>query len=724
MVVATLALCLAQLFIGAGLWWWLRRGSQVPALELLGVGAVLGMILAVLVQQLVLVLSEGLGFQSEQWAQWTWLVLIPMVAILLIARRRSLVSVRWPRGWDLWAFLITAAIGLMLALPTIVRTQRALETVDTAGFNGDLVFLEALGQSVGRYGVSDSVFLSGFGLRYHWLTYAWSGQLTNQVHAPAFAVLTAVLPVVLAVIAAALVVTWARQLSTVRWVPLLAGIIAVGGAYAGAQQGVVLVYDSPSNGMGSVVLLAAVITVSLLFRGQVGWSVLPIAGLLGFASMAAKASHGAVLTAGVAAVAISACWMPAAIRWRMWAVSATTAAGAVLAYLVLLTGIAAGTGQIGISSGRPHASTWQGLDPFDGPLGITLGTAALVLAILPRWIGVFALMGDRLRWRQPELPFGVGAAVVGIGALVLLSSGVNDAWFALAATAVLSVLSAVGIGVLAANQGVVFWLTSAAIAGLAAALMFLTFGLATISQTATLWRSPVVVWIVCLLGAALALLWTRSRDSRAARWWAVASTALVLVSILGRVLGPVLWDAAGTRMAPTLQAIIRMGYPTATFGEVPSRPAGFTDRVEDETPLMRTILAYRDRYESVVWSQNKASAATWVQQNVPSTDLIATDNPIQQAFLPAVTGNRLLVSGIPYTLGYAPATALPTLRDRLALVEAVVDAPTATNVQALRDQGVRWLWLEDSASRAQNLTAVPRVRLAFSNNDVSVLDLR
>jgi len=196
------------------------------------------------------------------------------------------------------------------------------------------------------------------------------------------------------------------------------------------------------------------------------------------------------------------------------------------------------------------------------------------------------------------------------------------------------------------------------------------------------------------------------------------------VSILGRVVGPVIWDAAGTRIAPTLQAIIRMGYPTATFGEVPSRPAGFTDRVEDETPLMRTILAYRDRYESVVWSQGKASAATWVQQNVPSTDLIATDNPIQQAFLPAVTGNRLLVSGMPYTLGYAPATALPTLRDRLALVEAVVDAPTATNVQALRDQGVRWLWLEDSASRAQNFTAVPRVRLAFSNDDVSVLDLR
>ncbi|MFM7147827.1 MAG: hypothetical protein ACKOW5_16025, partial [Actinomycetales bacterium] len=202
MVVATLALCLAQLFIGAGLWWCLRRGSQIPVLELLGVGAVLGMILAVLVQQLVLLLPEGFGFQSAQWA---WMVLLPVVTVLLIARRRHLVPVQGLRGWDLWAFLITAAIGLLLALPTILRTQRALAAVDTAGFNADLVFLEALGQSVSRYGIGDSVFLSGFGMRYHWLTYAWSGQLTNQVQAPAFAVLTAVLPVVLTVVAAALV---------------------------------------------------------------------------------------------------------------------------------------------------------------------------------------------------------------------------------------------------------------------------------------------------------------------------------------------------------------------------------------------------------------------------------------------------------------------------------------------------------------------------------------
>jgi len=157
---------------------------------------------------------------------------------------------------------------------------------------------------------------------------------------------------------------------------------------------------------------------------------------------------------------------------------------------------------------------------------------------------------------------------------------------------------------------------------------------------------------------------------------------------------------------------------------VPSRPARFTDVVNDETPIMRSILSYRDQYESVVWSPSKASAAAWVLQHVPSTDLIATDNPIQQAFLPAITGNRLLVSGMPYTLGYAPAKALPALRHRLALVEAVVAAPSAGNIQDLREAGVRWLWLEDSESRELNFGTIPHVRVAFSNDEVQLLDLR
>lgn len=314
--------------------------------------------------------------------------------------------------------------------------------------------------------------------------------------------------------------------------------------------------------------------------------------------------------------------------------------------------------------------------------------------------------------------------MVGIGALILLSSGVNDAWFALAATAVLSVLSAVGVGILAADRGWRFWLTSLVIALLAGGLLFLAFSLATMSQTATLWRGPVVVWLVCLLAAALALWWVRGVDSRVHRWWALAATSLLLVSVIGRVSGPLLWDVVGERIAPAMQAIIRISYPTATFDAIPGRPAGFTELPNDETPLMRQILAYRDRYESVVWSSGKAAAAEWVAQNVPTADLIATDNPIQQAFLPAVAGNRLLVSGMPYTLGYAPADALPILLDRLALVEAVVETPTADGVMNLRNQGVRWLWLEDSASRAQDYSGIPQVDVAFSNDEVTVLDLR
>ena len=43
----------------------------------------------------------------------------------------------------------------------------------------DMPFFQALSTSLARLGPLDSAFMSGAQVRYHWLTYAWVGQVTE-----------------------------------------------------------------------------------------------------------------------------------------------------------------------------------------------------------------------------------------------------------------------------------------------------------------------------------------------------------------------------------------------------------------------------------------------------------------------------------------------------------------------------------------------------------------
>ena len=58
-----------------------------------------------------------------------------------------------------------------------------------------------------------------------------------------------------------------------------------------------------------------------------------------------------------------------------------------------------------------------------------------------RWIGLVWLVASRsTRW-QPITVFGIGLVAVSLASVLLLSGGLNDTWFALAASAPLSISS-------------------------------------------------------------------------------------------------------------------------------------------------------------------------------------------------------------------------------------------------------------------------------------------
>jgi len=581
------------------------------------------------------------------------------------------------------------------------------------GYHSDLVFFEAVGQSVSLLGPSDSLLLSDAPIKYHWFIYGWSGLLTRLSGVEPFWVQTRLLPLVLIALAAFLAAQWARQLSTVRWVPALAAWLVVVAGYVGADQGVIVTFDSPSNGFASVVLLAFVITITLAFRATDPRPLIVLAGFWGFALVGSKASHAAVAGIGVAVMALAITLRRERERTATaWALTLATAIGALAAYLLLLAGISGSDSQIGFSGETPRASTFQGLDPTPGLWGVLLGTVVLILAMAPRWVGLVVLLRKPLGRSQPETWLGLGMLAAGVLPLFLLTSGVNAAWFALGASAPLAVLSAAGIGALrqsisipASHRG--WLLVGVAIAAtLAWALTVVNYGLVQVSGAPVAWRSAVAAWLIAgISGLVLSLL---LRGRFLLRVGFNLMLVISVTAIASRLSGPVLWNYTAPYLEPGLRTVVTTIDPNAELsaaaktrsalasgGSAPrSMSARITSSDPVETDLVEAGIAAAD--DRVQWNPTRAYAASELRAVAATSDVVAMDASITQPFLPIATDLRVLLAGQPYTDGYTSQSAARSIPERFELVNDFrLTASTAAH-QGLWDLGVRWLWLEFS----------------------------
>ena len=689
----------------------------------IGLGSTFGILFALLASQVSLWL--GLGTTG-------WLLLpITAIALLLFPSLRARYSqgkpvepsgAEAPRWLD---WLPAAAASLLLQIPNWLRTPIRDGYVVGDRYHSDLVFFEAVGQSVSLLGPSDSLLLSDAPIKYHWFVYGWSGLLTRLSGVDPFWVQTRLLPFVLIGLSAFLAAQWARQLSNVRWVPALAAWLVVVAGYVGADQGVIVTFDSPSNGFASVVLLAFVLTVTLAFRSTDPRPLILLTGFWGFALVGSKASHAAVAGIGVACMALALTLRRERDRAVIaWSLTLATAIGVFGAYLLLLAGISGSDSQIGFGGETPRASTFQGLDPATGLWGVFIGTVVLILAMAPRWVGLVVLLRDPLGRSQPETWLGLGMLVAGIVPLFLLTSGVNAAWFALGASAPLSVLSAVGIGVLRKYVSIPVthrgWLLVGVVitAAFAWALTVVNYGLVQVSGAPVAWRSAVVAWLTAGIGALVLSLWLRGR------WVLRISFALMLAisltAVASRLSGPVLWIYAAPYLEPGLRTVVTTLDPNAELnarGEPPrslaaagSAPRSMSARIASSDPvdtdLADSSTAVAD--DRVQWNPIRATAASVLRDAAAISDVVAMDASISQPFLPIATDLRVLLAGQPYTDGYTSASAARSIPERFELVDdfRLTAAPAAH--QALWDLGVRWLWLEFSpevdADRLARLT--------------------
>ena len=701
-VAIAILLVLLQMVTGAYIWALIRPRSRI--FERLGVGLAVGSGASVL---------SGAALFGV--LPLVWAVLLPSlfalaIAVLLRITRGSYVGSRVPivrSGFGNGPAAVAVVIGLVVGLAAVAINLARYPltwsgTVST--YHGDFLFFEALSTSLATLGPHDSIFMSGAEIRYHWMVYAWAGQIADLAGTEPFFVLTRVLPVVSLVGSVLIVAAWTVRLTRVAWAPSVAVLLLVSGGYVGATYGTILNFDSPSQQLSTVWMLGGAValweTTGRTSRGgshRAGWNslgarfwmLLGAVGVLTAVAASGKASVAAVLIVGWALVPIVGL-----VRRERWAVPsllglAVALLGAGVATVAFVAGSQDGGG-IAIGGFLDKASSVQGLNPVSAPWGIAMGTVLLMLAVSYRWAGLVWLAADRTTRWQPLTVFGVGLAASGLGALVLLSEGINDTWFPLAASAPLAAISAAGVA--RAAQAVfpngsprsLRNLITVALLGMVASLM--------------------VAW-----------LWTLAPGTSTSLRWAAPLAALALALLIGYLMAPT--ASRGVRkqnrvMALTLIALVSM----ALF----SRGLGiWSDRFGVQPEQGLTALEFRpgadlidsiDRQPITEWSDTEIAAARWLRDQVSNGELIAT-NVTYSPLVPALTGLPTFISGINYQAPYGRDGIRESILEREELSISFIEAPNEQSARELCTGGVGWIWVDKRRSNAGTWEpfGIPRV---------------
>ncbi|CAB4906210.1 MAG: hypothetical protein F2806_06530 [Actinobacteria bacterium] len=684
--------------------WSLIRGGKSNHLEKLGMGLALGPVIS---------LATGLAVQLFGRGTWGWLIaplLVFTLGLYLRLRRRKTNTAGSPAVLkfdlaSLWAFILTIVLGSASLLPNIASYP--LNIIGIANkYHADIFFFEALSTSISKFGPFNSIFTPGSEIRYHWLVYAWSGQVTAAADASPFVVLTRVVPLIAILASCFIAIVWVRRLTKVVWAPSLAVLLLITGGYVGATYGVVFNFDSPSLAMTAAWILAfgfaLVILLDLLAQSRSQ----RIALLIMIAILSAALAGGKISSGIEALAAVFFTTAVGLVLRKEWGKRAALAAGSsfigfLLSYVIFVAG-SADPGQLHFGEFWNRASSVQGLNPIPGNLGIALGTAILLLAMSFRWAGLIWLFGQRQTRTDPSVIFGFGLAITGVLAILILSSGLNETWFALAASAPLAAISAAGVAEMTrsilpvANRTTKLTIAICVLA--AFALFVLVSRLWATGPSGgndwvpTLrWLGPIAALVGAVVVALVLAVFLRHHTRKLRVWFGLILLICVFIAVPSRLLG-------------------------VGMGSVADQPGLRDDAFGPIVPFVVT----RDQNEVQEWSTDHSEAASWLRTNAGDADVLAT-NITFGSFIPAITRMQTLASAVNYQAMYGPANMIQPLVSREGQSWDFIDSPNKLTVQPLCDANVKWVWVDPM--RSQRRDWLPFATIVFENPSVTILKI-
>lgn len=141
--------------------------------------------------------------QERYWPLW---IGIALLAVAICLHKLRTTSDGYSPKWR--GTLVAAAIATVGIIWRVIDWRPPNWWIKTADFQ----FFEALGFSLSHFGAQDQVFAAGEPVKYHWLSYAWTGMLDRVIGAEHWVVITRLGPVIVALTLYFLASTVARHL--------------------------------------------------------------------------------------------------------------------------------------------------------------------------------------------------------------------------------------------------------------------------------------------------------------------------------------------------------------------------------------------------------------------------------------------------------------------------------------------------------------------------------
>ncbi len=398
-IAPTLALISANVWAGSSLWVLAIRRS-VGITEALGVGVAS----AFMVPSLLL-LATPLGLPNLL----NWLIL-PALAIAVVAccciksLHTPSINFAYP-SWVGAGIAILAGIALNRYWLELYRTPNL---PDPTRFHPDMFALEAIVQANPSQGLGQIGMMADWPMRYHWLSYGWAGSLSETTHATPFFTVAQVMPLLALFGTSLITAAIANRLTSRRWVPAVAALIAICGHQIGDSSGLAINWESPSQAVSTVSLLMSLLLL-LHARREQSLLVLCLAlSVVAFVTTGFKFSAGAVLLAGTIGYILVAVMQRRLSRAHLWVILAVVLG--VGAFWVLFQS-GQETGGLLIPRMIDGGSIFMPEKWLES--ASNLKTAAWrTIAVLPGWAGLIYLF---VRYRVRMQPF-VGAALFMAGA--------------------------------------------------------------------------------------------------------------------------------------------------------------------------------------------------------------------------------------------------------------------------------------------------------------------
>lgn len=675
-------------FVGGFLIWTVISNGNTSIAESLGFGCVLGALSSLISSQLLRSTPlSGIGWLAPS-----------LIAVVVVAPRLSRHhSPRFSKSAlreVLWVSIISIAGFLPLAAFWISNPAKI---TDWTAYFGDIPYHEAIAKSLTNFGPSDTIFVPGDPLHYHWFADAWAGTVSSLASLGPYVGTTRAIYVFAIFASVCLVWAWAKRLSQVKAAPVIASLALVLACFIGLgvnnSYSMFVTDISPTHTFAIPVGLALALICTELMSRRLPKSALMLVIVLSGATLASRAPIAMV---GLVALTTSlvAMWARAGFG-RVFAIVACSLIGYATAYILVISG--GPPNGLGVELNTFISNTF-GFVPFSTPLGQILGYLSMCAAVSAPWLGLAILLQRAASAQRAALWWAVGSTISGLVFVVVLAQPGRGQISFLWASAIF-VLPISGIGVAegievlrksrsVGDHRITKRLVAVCVFGCLVGLIGLFNAVLTkdfVFGGYLRWIFPFAAWTSAFIVSCL--VFTRAKSAEHKSYVLAASAIVLMVAAI---------------CASVTASVIRV------YSE---------ERVIDSaTPL--------------AISPDDVEAASWLDARVPLNEVVATNRQCGDVsgqppecgsisyVVSSLTGRRVLIEG--YSYAVVPLT--DWARDRIDLSWKFGLNPDLDSLSRLWNEGVRWIWIDRKFDIAESWIPFGDVR--YQNPTVALVELR